>query len=121
MGNKIKLYIFGGVFLLDKLILFEKDSAFNLMQKAFLIGIFPLLFPAFWLGKHFAILFSVERQVPADTPGYFTFRSEPNVILGILIGASILIISILIWKIICQALLIVLEAFEIYTSNHNDE
>ena len=103
----------------DEFLSFKKDPAFNLTQKLFYIGVFPLFLPAFWLGKYFAILFPADHQVPAEIPGHFTFRSEPNVILGSLIGVGILITSILIWKIICQALLIVLQAFETYIDHHN--
>ncbi len=80
-----------------------------------------MLFLAFWVGKYFAVLFPMDRQVPADIPGHFTVRSEPNIILGMLIGIGILIASALMWKIICQGILIALQAFETYTnSNHHN-
>ncbi|AOY76789.1 hypothetical protein [Clostridium formicaceticum] len=105
----------------DKLLTFKRDSAFNLMERIFSVGIAPLLFPAFWLGRYFAILFPADYQVPAETPGFVTFTSGPNIMLGILVGAGVLVISILIWKVICQSLLIVLEAFETYTNRHSKE
>ncbi|MCC5912413.1 MAG: hypothetical protein JJT76_18505 [Clostridiaceae bacterium] len=99
---------------MNKILSFKKDSAFNLMQKAFIIGIIPFLFPAFWAGKYFAILFPTERQGSAEISGnYITF--------GILIGIGILIVLVLIWKIICQSMLIVLQAFEAYISHHNEK
>ncbi|AKL95042.1 hypothetical protein CACET_c15930 [Clostridium aceticum] len=104
----------------DKFLTFKRDSAFNLMGRIFSIGIAPLFFPAFWLGRYFAILFPADYQIPAETPGFVTFTSGPNVMLGILVGAGVLAISIMIWKVVCQALLIVLEAFEAYTSRPNE-
>ena len=106
---------------MNEFLTFTKDSAFNLMKKAFFIGIIPLFFLAFWVGKYFAVLFPMDRQVPADIPGHFTVRSEPNIILGMLIGIGILIASALMWKIICQGILIALQAFETITnSNHHN-
>ncbi|WP_353093345.1 hypothetical protein [Tissierella praeacuta] len=57
-----------------------------------------------------------DYSIPAEKPGWVTYTSGPNIILGILVGADVLIILILIWKITCQILLIVLQAFEAYAS-----
>lgn len=104
--------------MLKNFLSFEKDSAFNLMKRIFHIGIFTLFLPAFWIGKYFAVLFPATHQIPAETSGWFTFTSGPNIILGILIGIGFLIISILIWKIICQTLLIILQSCETYIDNN---
>ena len=100
---------------------FKKDSAFNLMNRLFNIGLIPMFIPAIWLGKYFAILLPVTNQVPGHSPGYYSFVPGPNYILGIITGMIGLIISIIIWKIICQGLLIVLQGFETYTSSNNTE
>lgn len=98
----------------NKFLLFEKDSAFNLMKRLFNVGLIPLFIPAIWLGKYFAILFPVDKEVPSYLPGYLSYIPGTNYILGIITGMIGLIVSIIIWKIICQGLLIVLQAFEIY-------
>lgn len=100
---------------------FKKDRAFNLMKKLFNVGLIILLIPAFMLGTYCSYLFPVNGQVQSEIPGMFTFAARPNYILGIITGITILIISIVIWKIICQGLLIVLQGFETYTSNNMEE
>lgn len=100
---------------------FRKDSAFNLMNKLFNIGLIPMFIPAIMLGKYFSILFPVNNQVPGHAPGYYSFAPGPNYILGIITGIFGLIISITIWKIICQGLLIILQGFETYVSNNPEE
>lgn len=100
---------------------FKKDSSFNLMKKLFNIGLIPMFVPAIRLGKYFAILFPVENQVPGHSPGYYSFVPGPNFILGIIMGIIGLIISITIWKIFCQGLLIVLQGFETYLTNNTKE
>ena len=106
--------------MIDKLLTFERESAFNLIELLFKIGMIPLLFPAFLIGKYFAILFPTEIKVPADVPGHFTYTFGPNTLLGIVVGIAVLIVFILIWKAICQGSLIILEAFEGYTNNQNE-
>ena len=80
---------------------FRKDSAFNIVNKLFNIGLIPMFIPAIKLGTYFAILLPVDNQIPAHDPGYYTFVPGPNYILGIIVGIFGLIISIAIWKIIC--------------------
>ncbi|WP_053957469.1 hypothetical protein [Inediibacterium massiliense] len=101
-----------------ELLSFKKDSAFNLLQRLFHIGILPLFLPAFWLGKYFAILFPVDCKVPSENPAFYTFETMPNVLLGIFVSICLLIVSIFIWKIICQILLIIFEALESYINRH---
>lgn len=55
----------------NELLSFKKDSSFNLMTKLFNIGLIPLVIPAFWLGRYFAIIFPVDNQVPGRAPGYY--------------------------------------------------
>ncbi|KJF27934.1 hypothetical protein TZ02_05025 [Clostridium aceticum] len=43
------------------------------MERIFSIGIAPLFFPAFWLGRYFAILFPADQ---AKMP--VTLLSDPN-------------------------------------------
>lgn len=100
---------------------FKKDTALNLTKKLFNIGLIPLFIPAIWLGKYFAFFFPVEREVPSYSPGYFSYIPGPNYILGIITGVIALVLSIIIWKIICQGLLIVLQAFEIYSNKNTEE
>lgn len=109
----------GGIYVFEKFLSFKKESAFNLLQRLFYIGIFPLFFSASWLGKYFAILSPMQIQVPAEQPGFYTFTTGPNVMKGIFVGGCVFIVSIVIWKIICQILLIILEGFESYTNRNN--
>jgi hypothetical protein len=78
-----------------------------------------LFFSSICLGKYFAILFPSQYQVPATQHGFYTFRTGPNVLRGIFIGTCLFIFSIVIWKIICQIFLIILEAFESNTHQNN--
>ncbi|MFT9493397.1 hypothetical protein [Anaerosolibacter sp.] len=103
----------------EKFLSLKKESALNLLQRLFYIGIITLFFSSIWIGKYIAILFPSQYQVPAAEPGWYTFETGPNVLRGIFMGACLFIISIAIWKIICQILLIILEAFESYTHQKN--
>lgn len=98
----------------NKLLDFTPDIAFNLTKKLFYLSIPLLLVPSIIIGKYIACISPVSVSVPAETPGYFTSESQPNVLLGIFCALMSLFLFASISKALCQLIYILFRSLEKY-------
>lgn len=85
-------------------------EAVTLISILFYTGIIPIVFKSIGFGKN--VFLNNTYQIIVKEGEWFTGKEVNNLSLGIFQGILHFIISIIIWKIVCEILLIILRYFE---------
>lgn len=80
----------------------------------FYVGFIPLIAQSYTLGKNIykTNTYSQSIQLNQNGPAMFTGREVNNAPLGILGGLISFVVMVVIWKIICELLIILFRYFE---------
>jgi hypothetical protein len=89
---------------------FGNTGSYELVLVLFYIGIIPIAYKCIQFGKW--VYLNNTYQITVKQGDWFTGKEVNHLPLGIFQGVILFIVSIIIWKIICEMLLIVLKYFE---------
>ncbi|TCZ68559.1 hypothetical protein E0485_24330 [Paenibacillus albiflavus] len=98
----------------DKIFKFGRIPANTLLTILFYTGILPIMYQAFVFGRKVYLNNFIQTQVKEGN--WYIGKEINNLPLGVLQGVIVFIISIIIWKVICELILIVVRYFEIKNS-----
>lgn len=90
---------------------FGHIPAIHLVTLLFYTGLIPIVYKAIAFGKSTSLQHTIMKTVP-DGRGMYTGIEVPNASLGILYGLLAFAIGVVVWKVVCEILLIVLRYFE---------
>ncbi|NGZ76949.1 hypothetical protein [Saccharibacillus alkalitolerans] len=90
---------------------FGRRSALEIVRTLFYAGTLPILYFAYQFGKGFALKHPIQSMV-RQSDNFYTGVERPGWILGFIMGAAALIVMAILWKAICEMLLIALRYFE---------
>jgi len=100
--------------MLNKIFSLQKRAASEILSLMYKAGMIPLMYKSYLFGRYIYINNSYEKDFSFIQNGERLYSSKPvnNVPLGIIGGIILFIILVIIWKLICELLLIILEFFE---------
>ncbi|WBW97100.1 hypothetical protein [Oceanirhabdus sp. W0125-5] len=95
-------------------------SAKNAIEILFYLGIFPILMKAIAYGKVMYLSHMYEKEISFIENGmrHYTYRMVNNLPLGIFTGILYFVFGVLIWKIICELLIMIFRCFETYVEKN---
>src|SRR5689334_16444788 len=95
-----------------------KKTAKETLQLLYFVGFIPLLLIAFLFGKVISSVFLIESSVPTGN-GWYTGAMTPNYSLGGFVGIVSFVTMAVIWKLLCELLLLVFNSLEVYIRKNN--
>ncbi|MCX7923105.1 MAG: DUF4282 domain-containing protein [Clostridia bacterium] len=101
---------------------FGEITAQKALSILFFLGLFPLLFAAIIFGKYLYIANTYMKGIWFIQNGQkmYTETMANNLPLGVFGGLIFFIISVLVWKVTCELLIIIFRAIETYTKKHKE-
>jgi len=103
--------------MLSEIFNLQKRPSVEILSLVFKVGMIPLLYGSYLFG-HYQYLNNIyEENFSVIQDGMRSFSSRPvnNEPLGIFCGIIFFIISVFIWKLVCELLLIMFRFFETNT------
>ena len=96
---------------------FGETTAKDVISALFFIGLLPLLYGSVLFGKYLYLnsMYSKSISFIRDGTQYYTPVEVNNLPLGIFGGLIFFILIVLVWKIVCELLIIIFRAIETYT------
>lgn len=98
---------------------FGRKSALELVRTLFYAGLLPILYAAYRFGKMFALMHPIQGM-SLQSDGFYAGSERPGWILGLIAGGTALIVAVIVWKAVCEMLLVALRYFERGTGGGND-
>jgi hypothetical protein len=84
----------------------------------FIIGIIPIAYFCIMLGSITATAYPQQISVPSQYGG-FTGATESNGLLGFFVGILSFVVAVVVWKLLCELLLIIFRCLEVYISKNS--
>ncbi|EGW39470.1 hypothetical protein DOT_2523 [Desulfosporosinus sp. OT] len=100
--------------------IFGKITSFRAITILFYFGLLPLIVPSFYMGNFIYLTntYSTEIQTSFNGQLMSTFQDVNNVPLGVIGGVVTFIILSIIWKMVCELLIILFKYFETNTQKN---
>ncbi|MDR3599480.1 MAG: hypothetical protein P4L49_03190 [Desulfosporosinus sp.] len=100
--------------------IFGKISAFRAITIIFYLGLLPLIIPSFYMGNFIYLYSTYSTQIETSLNGQpvSTFQDVNNVPLGVIGGVVTFIILSVLWKMVCELLIILFKYFETNTQKN---
>ena len=99
---------------------FGETTAKKAISALFFIGLLPLLFTSILFGNYLYLtnMYSKSISFMRDGQKWYTSEQVNNLPLGFLGGFVFFIVIVLVWKILCELLIIIFRAIETYTQKN---
>lgn len=99
---------------------FGKTTAQQAITALFFLGIIPELFASILFGRFLYLSNTYYKGISFLQNGMKTFseREVNNLPLGVLGGIAFFIVTVLLWKVICELLIIIFRVIETYTQKN---
>lgn len=96
---------------------FGETTAKKAVSLLFYLGLLPLLFSSILFGKYLYLSNTYLKDIwlMQDGQKMYTNKEVSNLPLGIFGGFLSYIVIVLVWKVICELLIIIFSAIETYT------
>ncbi|MFP3387870.1 hypothetical protein [Brevibacillus sp. SIMBA_040] len=98
---------------------FGEKTAKEIIRMLFFVGMVPIAFYAIVIGRIAALAFLTERWVPSSY-GMYTSVMETNYLLGFLTAVIVFIVGIILWKLICELILLIFRSLEVYIQKNSN-
>lgn len=101
---------------------FGDITAKKALSILFFLGLLPLLFASIIFGKYLYLTNTYFKGIwfIQDGQKMYTEKMANNLPLGVFGGFIFFVVSVLVWKVICELLIIIFRAIETYTQKHKN-
>lgn len=109
--------------MLDRFLDFGKMEAIRIAEYLFWIGTALSAIPSFMLGKYLYMTTTYNKEISYIQNGeqWFTYKQVNNLPLGIGGAVFTFLVSIFIWKIVCEVLYLAIRCMENYLGIHREK
>ncbi len=97
--------------LIEKIFKFGEITSKTLVTILFYTGILPIIYQSIEFGK--TVYLNNFVEITVKNGDWYTGKEINNLPLGIFQGVIVFLISIIIWKVICEIIFIMVRYFEI--------
>jgi hypothetical protein len=99
---------------------FGEKKAKEIIVLLFLFGVIPIAFYCIMIGNLYGTMYSQQTSVPSPYGG-FTAATESSGLLGLFVGLLSFVVVTLVWKLICELLLIIFRCLEVYIRKNSGD
>lgn len=109
--------------MLDRFIDFGKLGASRIAEHLFWIGTALSAIPAFLFGRFIYMTTTYNKEISyfQNDEQWFTYKPVNNLPLGIGGGIFTFLVSVFIWKIVCEVLYLAVRCMETYLEDHREK
>lgn len=95
-----------------------EKKAKEIILLLFIMGIIPIAYYCIMFGSITAATYPQQITVPSQYGG-FTGTTESNGLLGFFVGVVSFVVAVVVWKLLCELLLLVFRCLEVYISKNS--